>query len=109
MGASCLRRHPVLINVSTLLTEPVGHARRYRLEHESVSVPAPGSERTIRGDISLIRSERGVIVMAALEIDAVGATCARCLEPFATPVSVEFDEEFVLPRDPETVARVEAD
>jgi uncharacterized protein len=103
----------MLINVSTLLTEPVGHARRYRVEREPLAFASNddgnGAAQVMSGDLRLIRSERGVIVMASLDVESVSHTCSRCLEPFELPVHVEFDEEYVLDRDPETGERIESE
>ena len=97
----------MLINVSTLLHEPVGHARRYRVEHEPVAVPEAGFAQEISGSLRLIRSERGVLVSAALDLAPVRVQCGRCLEMFETPLAVEFDEEYILDHDPITGRRVE--
>ena len=99
----------MLINVSTLLQEPVGHARAYRVDHEAVAVPEAAFEQEITGSLRLIRSERGVLVMAELDLDPVEVQCGRCLELFETPVAVQFDEEYVLDHDPITGRRVEVD
>ncbi len=99
----------MLINVSTLLQEPLGHARRYEVDGEPVSVPDAGYEQEISGSLRLIRSERGVLVMAELDLAPVDVLCSRCLELFETPVSVQFDEEYVLDHDPVTGRRVEVE
>lgn len=97
----------MLINVSTLLQEPLGHARRYALDREAVAVPEDGFAQEISGSLRLIRSERGVLVTATLDLAPVTVQCGRCLESFETPVSVEFDEEYVFDHDPITGRRVE--
>ena len=94
----------MLINVSTLLTEPVGHARRLHAERERCVVPDEGFEQEVTGEVRLIRSERGVLVMATFDLASVTLECGRCLEPFQTPLHLDFDEEYVLPRDPVTGA-----
>lgn len=99
----------MLINVATLAQEPIGHSRRYHADGESVSVPEVGFEQTITGPIRLIRSERGILVTASLDLDPVGLMCDRCLEPFEWPMHIEFDEEYVIARDPTTGHRIEAD
>lgn len=92
----------MLINVSTLLQEPIGYARRYAVEREPVAVPAYGFAQEISGALRLIRSERGVLVTATLDLAPVTLPCARCLEPFDAPITVDFDEEYVLDQDPLT-------
>lgn len=99
----------MLINVSTLLQEPVGHARRYAVDREAVAVPEAEFVQEISGSVRLIRSERGVLVTAELDLLPVSVQCGRCLEMFETPVSVEFDEEYVFDLDPLTGKRVEVD
>lgn len=98
----------MLINVATLVQEPIGHARRYHAERERVAVPEDGWEQEITGDIRLIRSERGVLVTASLDLAPVEMECGRCLEPFKAPLHIDFDEEYVVSRDPVSGLRMEA-
>jgi uncharacterized protein len=99
----------MLINVSTLLTEPVGHARRLTVDDEPVSSSVEGVEQQISGEVRLIRSERGVLVMAELDLYPVVLICGRCLEEFETSLYLAFDEEYVLERDPLTGERIPSD
>ncbi len=103
----------MLINVSTLLTEPVGRSREYLVDDEPLTLVENGRDAAIdqmmSGELRLVRSDRGVLVMATLYVQPVQLDCARCLQPFQTPVYVEFDEEFVLERDPATGERIESD
>lgn len=99
----------VLINVATLSQEPIGSSRRYQADHEAVAVPDRDFDQEITGPVRLIRSERGILVMASLDLEPVGLMCDRCLEPFEWPVHIEFDEEYVIARDPTTGHRIETD
>ncbi len=99
----------MLINVATLAQEPIGSSRRYQADAESVSVPERDFEQEITGLIRLIHSERGILVMASLDLEPVGLMCDRCLEPFEWPVHIDFDEEYVIARDPTTGHRIETD
>jgi uncharacterized protein len=99
----------VLINVATLIQESVGHARRYHADGERVAVPDDGYAQEITGSIRLIRSERGVLVSASLDLEGVDLVCSRCLEPFREPLHIEFDEEYVTRRDPLTGQRWDAE
>jgi uncharacterized protein len=67
------------------------------------------SGQTMSGELRLVRSDRGVLVMATLHVQPVSLECSRCLQPFEAPVYVEFDEEYVLERDPATGAPIESD
>lgn len=99
----------MLINVSTLLQEPVGHARHYQVNREPVAVPEAEFAQEITGSLRLIRSARGVLITAALDLAPATVQCGRCLELFETPVAVDFDEEYVFEHDPLTGRRVEVD
>ncbi|MEX2375310.1 MAG: DUF177 domain-containing protein, partial [Dehalococcoidia bacterium] len=99
----------MLINVATLVQEPIGSSRRLRAEGEAVSVPDRDFEQEITGRIRLIRSERGILVMASLDLEPVGLMCDRCLEPFEWPMHIEFDEEYVVARDATTGHRIPVD
>ena len=94
----------MIINVSTLLGEPLGSSRHYRPVGEPVSVPADGYARTVSGDVHLIRSLRGVLVSARLDFE-IEVECARCARTFPLPVTVNFDEEYVHREDPHATAR----
>ncbi|MEX1022986.1 MAG: DUF177 domain-containing protein [Dehalococcoidia bacterium] len=99
----------MLINVATLVQEPIGHSRRLYADGEAVSVPEADFEQEITGDIRLIRSDRGVLVSASLDLLPVELECARCLQAFETPVHIDFDEEYVVARDATTGRRIDAD
>jgi uncharacterized protein len=94
----------VLINVSTLLNEPLGNTRVYDVTDEPASVPGQAYARSVSGRVRLIRSERGVLVWARLRLE-VPLECARCLKGYAHPVSVEFTEEFIDPQSERATAR----
>jgi uncharacterized protein len=91
----------VLINVSTLLEEPVGSVRRYVANTERVTVAEADYERTVDGSVALIRSDRGILVHAELHTIAA-LECGRCLEPVEEVLTIVFDEEFVPERRPDT-------
>ncbi|MQC48329.1 MAG: DUF177 domain-containing protein [Chloroflexi bacterium] len=99
----------MLINVATLIQEPIGHSRRYYADGEAVSVPERNFDQVITGPIRLIRSERGVLVSASFDLDPVGLQCDSCLQPFEAPVHIEFDEEYVVARDATTGRRLAVD
>lgn len=94
----------MIINVSTLLSEPLGSSRDYHPVGDLVSVPDSGFERTVSADLHLMRSPRGVLVSARVDYD-VDADCARCARPIALALVVSFDEEYVHVEDPGATAR----
>ena len=86
-------------SVSTLLTEPLGAPRSYDLleahfRFGEVTAPVTGSVRLTHTDGSVM-----VSAMLALTIEEA---CSRCLEPFALPLRLEFQEEFWPAVDPLT-------
>jgi len=100
----------VLFNVSTLLGEPVGAVRRHTVEAEwappaepGAPAPAPGP---LRGDVRLMRTGDGVLVLARLTVEAV-LECARCLAPLRRPIEIGIEEEFLPERDPLTGVRLD--
>ena len=96
----------MLFNVSALLREPVGSTRAFRARDERARVPAESYDRTASGAVEMLRSTRGVLVRAQLTVHP-RAECARCLASFEQELTLEFEEEFVVERDPETGAAVE--
>lgn len=88
----------MLINVATLLQEPIGETRRYDASGEVASVSADGYRRDLLGRVVLMRVDRGVMVTAELVVSA-DLECSRCLTRFSQPVTIAFDEEFVPERD----------
>ena len=96
----------MLLNVSTLLGEPVGSTRSYRLEDEPARVPDEGYETTVSGAVEVLRSTGGVLVSARLAVRP-RVECGRCLASFEQELTLEFEEEFVIEHDPETGAPLE--
>jgi len=82
------------INVAQLLKQPVGATRQYELQEqlelsdEGVLPVAP-----LAGTVHLLRTQRGVLVHLQARTQ-VQIACCRCLEPFTTPVEINFQEEF---------------
>lgn len=81
------------VNVAQLLKQPVGATRRYRLEVPSLPLGEDRTASTIRGDIKLTRIGRGLLVTGTADT-TVDLTCARCLEEYTQPVTLELEEEF---------------
>ncbi len=81
------------INVSQLLKEPTGSSRNYEVS-EIIDVTGDGSDRQVEGEVSLVRTQRGILVSAKLRTE-VGLTCSRCLSSFNHPVTLKFEEEYL--------------
>ena len=72
----------LLLNVSTLLQEPVGAVRDYHLH-----------TATLDGPLRLLRTDQSLLVSGRLETTAEDI-CGACLAPLSLSLRLEFDEEF---------------
>lgn len=97
----------MIINIATLLREPVGSAREYRVDSETVEVPEVGYTREVSGRVRLLRTARGILLRANLAVEPT-LECARCLEPFEAEVDLDIEEMYVFQRDPVTLLPIEA-
>ena len=77
-------------NVSGLLKSSIGAIRNYRV---SDTVNISGSESLVQGDVSLVRTNRGILVKAMLHT-GVEVSCGRCLSLFRAPLTLEIEEEY---------------
>jgi len=80
----------VCINVSQLLRSSIGAIRSYRV-NDVVSIS--GGDSVFWGDVSLLRTDRGVLAKATLHTE-VEVTCSRCLSLFASPLTLHIEEEY---------------
>jgi len=80
------------INVSQQLTEPVGSVRSYKVR-EIIDVIGDGNGSMVQGEVSLIRTNRGILAKGALHT-AVKITCSRCLSLFDCPLAINIEEEY---------------
>jgi uncharacterized protein len=97
---------PLIINVATLLREPIGSSREYRVHSETAEVPEAAYSREISGRVHLLRTARGVLLRARLAVRPP-LECARCLDLFEGEADLEIEEMFVFERDPITLKPVE--
>ena len=84
----------LLFNVSQLLKSEIGQTRSYDFEGKEALDLGDWSASEVKGHAKFTLTNFGILAT----INAKGAlrlTCARCLEPFSTPTSVEFEEEYV--------------
>lgn len=80
------------INVAQLLKEPIGSSRKYKVD-ETIDIAEDKRDRSVSGEISLIRTQRGVLVSGDLRSE-LELTCSRCLGAFARPLKISFEEEY---------------
>ena len=77
------------INVAQLLKEPVGAKRSYNIDE----LAGENEENHVRGEINLIRTNRGILVTGRLATEISGS-CARCLGKARVPIAFEMEDEY---------------
>ena len=92
------------INVSQLLKSGIGATRDYDIDDV---VKLGDGMSAVRGSVSLLRTNRGILVTGRLEADTE-STCARCLTSFPQPLVLDIEEEYFPTIDIVTGAPVSA-
>jgi uncharacterized protein len=81
-------------NVAQLLKEPIGSVRQYDLVEDISELDEElNTLGPLVGKVQMLRTHSGILVSGELST-AVRVTCNRCLEPIASPVRLEFEENF---------------
>jgi uncharacterized protein len=80
-------------NVSQLLKSDIGAVRSYDFDYDEPLDLDDAVATDISGRVKFTLTNFGIV--AAIQAHAMlHLTCARCLEPFQTPVDVAFEEEY---------------
>jgi uncharacterized protein len=97
----------MLFNVLRELRQNIGAVNEYELREAEVKA-GDLAFRDVEGAVRFLRTDRGLLakVHATATVDE---ECARCLTPVATPVTVDFEEEYVPLVDANTGAPVHVD
>jgi uncharacterized protein len=87
-----MKREPLeaLINVASLLKEPVGSSQIYDIK----GMLGDDIHGSVEGTAKVIHIAQGVLVRCELGAE-VRLVCSRCLETFLCPVSFSAEEEFL--------------
>jgi uncharacterized protein len=87
-----MKREPLkaLINVTSLLKEPVGSSQSYDID----GILGDEIEGFVEGTAKVIHITRGVLVQCELSAE-VKLVCSRCLEAFSCPINFTAEEEFL--------------
>jgi len=80
------------INVAQQLRSAIGTTRDYEVS-ETIDVTGDGNGSLVQGKVSLIRTDRGILVKGKLEA-AVELSCSRCLNLFNCPITLNIEEEY---------------
>ena len=86
-------------NVSTLMQEPSGSARVYKVDERIELGDSPDAAR-VSGSVRLMKTDRGVWVSAGLDSEAP-CQCVRCLEPYLQAIRMEIEEEYLPESEPD--------
>ena len=96
--------HSLLINVSTLLQEPIGAERAYDIADAPFDYEG---QRRIDGALQLLRTDQSLLARGRLRT-TLDDICGGCLAPLTLELPLEFDEEFWPPNDALTGRPIEA-
>lgn len=80
-------------NVSQFLKSDVGDTRSYDFEADEPIDLDDASATEVTGHVKFTMTNFGVVAAARAHA-ILHLTCARCLEPFETPVDIVFEEEY---------------
>jgi uncharacterized protein len=83
-------------HTAQLLREPVGSRRDYHVTEPCETEDLSSVE--LGGDVSLLRTDAGILVVASLQAD-IERPCCRCLKSARIGLQLEVEEEFYPTRD----------
>lgn len=93
----------MIFNVSTLLQEPIGSRRSYRLAAEPFCYE--NEDAPVTGALELLRTDGSILARVAVTL-TITERCSDCLHPFPLPLTIRFEEEFWPEYDPLTFVPV---
>jgi uncharacterized protein len=79
------------INVAQMLKGPIGTEKTVSVSG-SVDITGYG-EAAVKGEVKLMRTNRSILVKGKLDT-SVATSCARCLETFICPLTLDIEEEY---------------
>jgi uncharacterized protein len=82
----------IQINVAQQIKEPVGSVRHYDIDESAQE------GFSVRGSVQLLRTNRSILVTGRLETTHRD-TCSRCLEEFDHLLTLDIEEEYMLPKN----------
>jgi len=81
-------------NVAQLLRQATGATRHYEVDEPSeIADPNLSLIGPTRGQVSFLRTQRGILVTAQLT-QTVRVECVRCLAEMEVPLTIQIEEEF---------------
>lgn len=80
--------------VGQQLREPVGTITHYEIREDKPFPEEENSPSELAGTVDLMRTDRGILVSAALRC-IIGGRCSRCLSDISYPLNLTFQEEYL--------------
>jgi len=87
---------PLRLNVGFLLSQTAGYGRQFDFLENKINLGGDLQVDAFSGRVSLTRTPQGIVSMGDFSAQ-LPAECARCLKPFAAPVSIHLEDLFVYP------------
>jgi uncharacterized protein len=87
---------PLRLNVGFLLSQTAGYGRQFDFREDKLNLGGDLQVETFSGRALLSRTPQGIVAQGDFTA-LIPAECARCLKPFAAPVSLHLEDLFVYP------------
>jgi uncharacterized protein len=87
---------PLRLNVGFLLSQSAGYGRQFDFRENKLNLGSDLQVEEFSGRVLLNRTPQGIVAMGDFSAQ-IPAECARCLKPFAAPVSIHLEDLFVYP------------
>lgn len=88
-------KNPLRLNVGYLYNKPIGTSREIPIEFDELTIDDI-LIKDLRSSVSISRTREGLLLQVGAEAQ-IQTNCARCLEMFYHPISVEFEELYQFP------------
>lgn len=87
---------PLRLNVGFLLSQSAGYGRQFDFRETKLNLGGDLQVEEFSGRILLNRTPQGIVAKGDFSA-RLPSECARCLKPFAAPVSIHLEDLFVYP------------
>jgi uncharacterized protein len=87
---------PLRLNVGFLLSQSAGYGRQFDFREARLNLGGDLQVEEFSGRVLLNRTPQGIVAQGDFSAQ-LPAECARCLKPFAAPVSIHLEDLFVYP------------
>jgi uncharacterized protein len=87
---------PLRLNVGFLLSQTAGYGRQFDFREDKINLGGDLQIDAFSGRLQLNRTPQGIVAKGDFAA-RLPSECARCLQPFAAPVSIHLEDLFVYP------------